>query len=209
MKGIETGKEKVRKICEALRKETLEPAILEAENIVASAKEEASRIIAQAQKEVEGLFSESQQKIEREREIFQIALNQASKQAVQFLKQMIEEKLFNKELSHLLSKPLQNPQVLAEFISAIVKALSKDGSEADLSVFIPATIPARDVNALLAKDITDRLKEKSVLLAPIAGGIEVKLRKQNITLDLSDEALKELLANYIRKDFRELFFGSS
>lgn len=209
MKGIETGKEKVKKICEALRKETLEPAILEAESIVASAKEEASRIIAQAQKDAEGIFSESQQKIEREKEIFLIALNQASKQAVQFLKQMIEEKLFNKELSHLLSKPLQKPQVLAEFITAIVKAISSEGTEADLSVFIPATIPARDVNALLAKEITDKLKEKSVLLAPIGGGIEVKLGKQNITLDLSDAALKELLANYIRKDFRELFFGSS
>jgi len=208
MKGIETGKEKVKKICEALRRETLEPAMQEAEEIIKDAREKADRILQDAEKQVETLHAQAKEKIEREKGIFQAALNQASKQAVQYLKQLIEERFFNKELGQQLSKPLQNPQVLADLISAIVKALQQEGAEANLSAYISSKIPARAVNELLAKEVLNQLKEKSVLLSSIGGGIEVKLRKENVTLDLSDNAVKELLTNYIRKDFRAIFFES-
>ncbi|MBI2743483.1 MAG: V-type ATP synthase subunit E [Chlamydiales bacterium] len=206
MKGIESGKEKVKKICDALRKETLEPALLEAEEIVLRAREEAEKIIAHAKKQASLLLDEGKEKLVREQATFQSALNQASKQTLQFLRQTIEEKLFNRELSHQLSKPLQNPQVLANLISAVIKAIEKEGKETDLSAFIASSIPAKEVNALLAKEILERLKEKSVLISQIGGGVEVKLKKENITLDLSDTALYELIAGYIRKDFRETFF---
>ncbi len=206
MKAVETGKDKVKKICDALRKETLEPALIEAEEIVAQAREEAARIIKEAERQSERLFDASKEKIGREKEIFQAALNQACKQVVQFLRQTIEEKLFNRELSKQLAAVTQNPKILAELITAVVKAIEKEGKDVELSAFIPSTISARDVNAFLAKEILERLKEKSVLLAPIGGGVEVKIRNENITLDLSDTALNELVANYIRKDFRELFF---
>lgn len=208
MKGIETGKDKVKKICEALRLETLEPAMQEAEEIIKDAREKAEKILSEAQKEAERIHGDAVGKIEREKKIFQAALSQASKQAVQFLKQLIEEKFFNRELAQQLAKPLQNPKVLADLISAVIQAIQKEGSGVDLSVYIPAKIPAQAVNELLAKEITQQLREKSVLLAPIGGGIEVKLHKENITLDLSDGALKELIANYIRKDFRDIFFES-
>ncbi len=206
MKGMESGTDKVKKICDALRKETLEPALVEAEEIVDQAREEAARIVAEAQRQAERHFDEAKERIGREKEIFQAALNQASKLAVQFLKQTIEEKLFNRELAKQLASFMQNPKILADLITAVVKAIEKDGKDVDLSAYIPSAIPARDVNAFLAKEILEKLKEKSVLIAPIGGGIEVKLRNENVTLDLSDAALNELLANYIRKDFRELFF---
>jgi V/A-type H+-transporting ATPase subunit E len=47
-----------------------------------------------------------------------------------------------------------------------------------------------------------------VLVSSIGGGIEVKLLDQNMTIDLSDTAFKELVAGYIRKDFRDLVFKS-
>jgi V/A-type H+-transporting ATPase subunit E len=150
---------------------------------------------------------EAQLEIEKQRNIFQSSLYQACKQALDALKQNIEEKLFNRELFQLLSKHVQDARVLAQLITAIVKAVEKEGLDADLSVLIPASVPARDVNALLLKDVLDKLKEKSVLVGPLTGGIEVKLRKENLIIDFSDIALKELVAGYIRKDFREILFG--
>ena len=208
MKGLETGKDKVKKICEALRQETLEPAMQEAEELIKEAGEKAALIVADADREAERIIAEAKEKNEKEKMIFQTALSQASKQAVQFLKQAVEEKLFSRELQEQLAKPLQKPQVLADLISAVVKALEKEGIQGDLSVMIPAAVPAHAVNELLSKAILEKLKEKSVLLSPIGGGIEVKLKKENITLDLSDMAFRELIANYIRKDFREIFFGA-
>ena len=88
MKGMESGSEKVRKISEALRKETLEPAILEAEEIIAQAREEAQRILAHAKKESLIILEAGKDKLEQEKTTFQAALNQASKQTVLFLRQM-------------------------------------------------------------------------------------------------------------------------
>jgi V/A-type H+-transporting ATPase subunit E len=69
MKGIETGKEKVKKICEALRRETLEPAMQEAEEIIRDAREKADRILQDAEKQVEGLHVQAKEKIEREKDL--------------------------------------------------------------------------------------------------------------------------------------------
>lgn len=208
MKGIESGKDKVKKICDILRRETMEPAEAEAGQILRAAKEQAEQIISAAQKEAENIQLEARQDIERQKNVFQSSLNQACKQALDALKQSIEEKLFNQELGRMLTKHTQDPQVLANLIAAVVKAIDKGGLEADLSAYIPAAVPARAVNALLAKEVIEKLREKSVLVGPLTGGIEVKMHKDNITLDITDRALKELLASYIRKDFRELVFNA-
>jgi V/A-type H+-transporting ATPase subunit E len=208
MKGLETGKDKVKKICDVLRRETLEPAQGEAEEIIRMAKEQAEEIIASARREITKMNDEARQEIERQKNIFQSSINQACKQAIAALKQSIEGKLFNQELGKLITQHTQDPKVLSQLVSAVVKAIEKEGIDADLSVYVPAAVPARSVNALLSHEILEKLKEKSVLVGPLTGGIEVKLHKENITVDISDAALKELVSNYIRKDFREMIFGA-
>lgn len=207
MKGRETGKDKVKKICDVLRRETLDPAMKEAEQIVRSAKEQAERIVAAGHKEAEKLKDEARQDIERQKNVFQSSLNQACKQAIESLKQSIEEKLFNQQLGRMITSHTQDPKVLAQLIGAVVKGIEKEGIEVVLSVYVPANVPARSVNLLLSHEILDKLKEKGVLIGPLTGGIEVKLHKENVTIDISDTALKELVANYIRKDFREMIFS--
>lgn len=207
MKGTETGKDKVKKICDILRRETLDPAISEAEQIVRSAQNQAEQIIASGVKEAERLKEEARLDIERQRNVFQSSLNQACKQAISALKQNIEEKLFNQELSRTITQYTSDPKVLAALIEGIVKGIEKDGVDGPLSVNIPASVSPAAVNKLLAHGILEKLKEKGVLIGPMTGGIEVKLHKDNITIDVSDAALKELIANYIRKDFREMIFS--
>jgi V/A-type H+/Na+-transporting ATPase subunit E len=209
MKETGTGTERVKKICDVLRRETLEPAKHEAEEIVLEARRQSESMIEDAKAVIEKLHAEARQEIERQRNIFQSSLYQACKQALESLKQNIEEKLFNQELARLFAKSTQAPEVIARLITAVISALEKDGIEANLSVYIPATVPARTINEMLGQQIVDKLKEKSVLVGPLAGGIEVKLHDQNITIDISDTALEELVASYIRKDFRELFFGNA
>lgn len=207
MKGIETGKDKVRKICEVLKREAIEPAQFEAKEIVEAAELQATKMVEAAAAECQRMIEEALLEIQRQKNVFQSSLNQACKQSLQLLKQNIEEKLFNQELSGLIVKQTQDPKVLSQLITAVVKAIDKEGMGVDLSVYVPAAVPARAVNALLIHEILERLKEKSVLISSIAGGIEVKLHQENVTIDLSAAALKELVAHYIRKDFREIIFA--
>jgi len=207
MRTLETGKDKVKKICEALKKETLEPAKHEAEELIASAKRQADEILADAKDQAEKMVEHARLEIEKQRGIFQASLAQACRQTLESLKEKIEDKLFKPELRKLIAKSVQDPKVLAQMITAVIKAIEKEGIEVDLSVYIPSAVPAKEVNQLLAAEIIQRLKEKGVLLSSIGGGIEVKMVQDNITIDLSDAALKEIVASYIRKDFRELIFG--
>jgi V/A-type H+/Na+-transporting ATPase subunit E len=209
MKGLEKGKDKVKKICDVLRRETIEPAKLEADEILEIARLKAGEIVEEAKKQSQQLLALAKTQIEKERAILQSSLAQACKQTLEVLKQNIEEKLFDRELNRVIAKPLQDPAVLTKLISTIVAALEKEGIGADLSVYIPAVAPAREINELLGRQILDKLKEKSILVGPFAGGVEVKLHKENITIDITDHAVGELVANYIRKDFREMVFGSS
>jgi V/A-type H+/Na+-transporting ATPase subunit E len=206
MKGLETGKDKVKKICDALKRETLEPAQQEAEAIIAAARQEADEILANAHASSKKMIEYAHLEIEKLKSIFQASLAQACRQSIEVVKEKIEHKLFNPELSGLVTKPLQDPQLIATLINAIVKALEKEGTETDLSAVIASAVPARKVNELLASEVIKKLKEKGVLLSAIGGGVEIKLLKNNITIDLSDETLKELIATYIRKDFREFIF---
>ena len=209
MQRLDSGKDKVKKICEVLRKETLEPAIKEAEEIIESARLEAEKILDKAKKKAVKSKEDAEVEIHRKQEVFQASLSQACRQTLETLKQQIEEKLFNKKLSEILSKYTSDPKVLTQLITIVVEAIRKEGLDTDLSVIIPSLIPAREINALLAQEILSDLKEKSVLLGPLTGGVEVKLHKQNITIDMSDAALKEIVSNYIRKDFREIFFETN
>ena len=207
MKGLETGSDKVKKICKVLKEETLEPARKEAEDLIEMAKEQAEEILLHAKEQAEKTLAQARSDIEKQKSIFDASLFQACRQTLESLKEKIERKLISPTLSKIVAGSTQNPKDLAALITAAVEALHKEGMEANLSAYIPAFVPIKDVNALLSSGILERLKEKSVLLSPIGGGIEVKLLKENITIDLSDQALKEIVAEYIRKDFRDFIFG--
>jgi len=208
MKNVDTGKDKIKKLCDILKDETLQPAKEEAEQIVKVAEKNAHQIIRDAEAKAEQILEVAKAKMEKQKELFHSSMKQASRQGIEALKQDIENKLFNDELSDWLKKNTADPEIGAKLITVLVKAVEKEGVSADFSSVVPAHVPADKVNALLAKEIVDKLRERSVTVGEFIGGVQLKLHDRKLTLDLSDEALKELLGHYIRKDFRQLLFQS-
>lgn len=206
MKSLDSGKDKIQYICDALRKETLEPAQKEGQEIVAKAKEEAEEILKAAGKNAEKIVAAGRECMERERSVFQSALTQACKQSLEGLRQDIEQSLFNSELAKTIEKNSADESLIAQLISAMVNAIDKDGMNVDLSAVIPANVSADSVNKLLAANILQRLKEGTVTVGRFSGGAQLKVHDKKITIDITDEALKELLGGYLRKDFRQTLF---
>lgn len=207
MQQVETGKDKVKQICELLRKETLEPALHEAQTILEDAQKKAQQIVAEAKEKRAKIIADAEKEIEKKQGIFKASLNQGARQSIEWLKQEIEERLLNQNLSKMIAKATSTPQVLSDMIHAVIKAIRDEGLETDLSAIIPSAVELRAVNELLGKEILEQLKEKSVIVGPKKGGIEIKLHKENITIDLSDAALLELMTRYVRKDFQQFFFA--
>lgn len=206
MKTLEHGQDKIQKICDELRESTLEPAIKEAERIISDAHERAQAIIKEAEKDSENLIKVARQEISQERNVFQSSLSQSVKQSLESLKQDIVEKLFNDQLKEVLQNETSDPKVIAKVIDCIVTAIEKEGISANLSAIIPKHISEREVNAMLAQGILQKLKEHSVVLGSFNGGTQIKLNDKGLTLDITADAVKELLARFVRKDFRKLIF---
>ena len=205
-RALEKSESKIQKICDTLRKDTLEPAHLEAQGILKQAKDEAAKIISKAETESSRIIEQAHQKNEKERAVFQSALEQASKQAFVRLKQQIEEDLFDHEFTKWVERGTADPKLIAKLVDCIVKAIEKEGTDTELSALIPASINPHDVNQLIGEQVLKRLREKSVELGSFHGGAQVRLHGQNLTLDVTSQVLKELLASFVRKDFRELIF---
>ncbi len=207
MKGLETGKDKVQKICDALRKETLEPAKQEAREIVENAHLAASEIEQVAKKKAEMEIRKAEKEIEERKKIFESSLAMACRQGIERMKQEIEHELFNRELFSLVEKEMGDPKAVAHILNAFMKAMEEKGIDDDFVAVIPKSIAPRTISSLLAAQVLDRLKKEGIAVGGFAGGAKVRLKERKITIDISDEAVREVIAQYIRRDFRDLIFS--
>lgn len=209
MKTLDKGQDKIKKICEVLREETLEPAKKQGEQIVQEAHKKAEKLLAEAQQAAAKLHEQAKAEIEQIKSAFEASLAQAAKQSLEMLKQAIETRFFNQNLSKLIDSRASSPDVIAALINAIVQALKKEGTAANLTALIPKEVDPQQVIQLLLEDVVKTLKQGSVEVGTFNGGAQVKLKDKNMTIDITDYALKDLLTSHIvRKEFRKLFFES-
>ncbi|MCB1180412.1 MAG: hypothetical protein KDK55_00115 [Chlamydiia bacterium] len=123
------------------------------------------------------------------------------------LRQDIEHKLFNEAIEKWVTDNLQDHGVGAKLISALISAIEREGTNADFSVVVAKTVKKEEINAQLGDVVLKKLREKGVVVGDFIGGVKLKLHDQKLTLDLSSEALKEIMGAFLRKDFREVLFG--
>ncbi|MCB1114560.1 MAG: V-type ATP synthase subunit E [Chlamydiia bacterium] len=209
MKVLKSASDKIQEICDTIKEESLKPAKEEAKRLIEEAEKEARRIKHEAEKEAEKLLEETQKTIKQERNVFHSSLQQAAKQAVEGLRQAVTKNLFNRELSAMIEKSASDKDTVAKLIEAIVEALKKEGMEANLSAYIPQKVSPEEVNKSLSKSVLEKLSNQTVNVGEFKGGAQVKVVGKNLTIDISDSALKELFSKYLKKpEFRELIFNT-
>lgn len=205
--SLDTGKGKIQKICDVLKKETIEPAKKQAEEIIENAHMEAKEVMEKAEKEAQKWLKKAEEDIEHKKKVFHSSLQVASKQAIESLKQTIEKHLFSPALSESLKATLSDPSIIAKVINSVVHAIEKEGIDAELEAYIPKEVPSKKIAQLLLQNVKTRLKNEELTLKEIKGGAQIKLIGENLTLDMSKEAIQDLLAKFVRNEFRELLFS--
>lgn len=207
MKGLETGKDKIQKICDALRKETLEPAQQESREIIENAHLQASEILENAKERARKIIREAEKEIDEKKKVFQSSLQLACRQGIELLKEKIEEELFDHELFELVEKEMADPKTVAHILNAFLQMIQDKGIEDDFVAIIPKSITPRQISSLLLGQIAHRLKEKEMTIGDFSGGVQLRLKGRQISIDITDRVVRELIALYIRRDFRDLIFN--
>ena len=204
-----SAQDKLKQICDTLREETLKPAEEEAGSIVHNAREQAKRIVEESKEEAQRIIRSAEEAADQTLKKGEAALIQAGKRSLENLKQAVETKIFKESLREWLDGVAADPQVSAKLVQALVQAVETQGISGNLSACIGKHVSARAVNEVLGKEITSKLKEKSVSIGKFSGGAQLKVDERNWVLDISSEALLDLLTRFLQKDFREMIFKTN
>lgn len=203
-----SNQDKVQKICDTIRRDTLLPAELQAQEILKNAESRAALTLEKARQEAKQLQEQARIEILKDRQAFTSSLHIACKQTLDLFKQKIEKKVFHDGLSELIEETTKKPEIITRCIEAILDALAKEGIEQDLQLIISKSVSPRDVIAMLVQKAVTVLESSPIQLGSFAGGAKIRIKQQHLTIDVSDVALKELIAGFLREDFRTLVFSS-
>jgi len=207
MKAIDTGNDKVRKLCEVLQKDTLDPAKQEAAKIVEHAHHEAKRIIEEAKKHAEEILDEAKERIEKEKQVFETSVTLSAKQAVSSLQQDLEKVLLEKGFASLVEKGVSSALGTGKLLDALVAAVREAGMDSNLIAILPSHLNKDEVLSAVAAEAASSLKETRSEQS-MRAGVKLKIEDQNLVLDFSGQVIKELLSTYVREDFRKRIFNT-
>lgn len=206
MKLLNNANDKIQLICEQIKNDAIEPAKLEARTIVENALKEAENIKAQSLKDIEEEKLRVLSYIEKQKQISEASIQLAIKQAIDKLKYDIIN-LFNETLSSVIESEVSKTDVIVKLIDSVCEALVKEGIYNPIHLTIGNKIEPIE----LANKLSDELKKKLVngplAIGTFSGGAEIKLQGKNLTIDVSDKAVKELFSTFLKRpDFRSLIF---
>ncbi len=207
MNSSESGKDKIKKICEILEKETLEPARNEAQRLIQDAKAKADEILVQAQQEAQQLLQTAQKQIERNQTLFHASLKQGFSAIKEQLRQELQTTLVLPSFTDWVRSHVHEAMTEAQFVQAMIRAIDQAGLQGQVAVYVAKEVSVDAVNALLGQQILDRLEKGSVQVGTFGAGVQLRLEAHHLILDVTEESLVDLLTTYVAKPFREILFA--
>lgn len=206
--ALQSADKKVQEICDVLREETLKPAKKEAQRFLEQARWEADEIINKAKLEADRITKENQKKLEKEYQIHESSLQLAIKQAVIKLRQSIET-IFSNEWQTMIQQKFQNEDVVSKLINVLVNAIEKEGLKANLMAIVPKEVSPDAIIRALQENVRHKLSKDKIVLSDIRGGAQIKLREEKMVIDMSDQAVTELLRQYVSEQLKEKMQSTS
>ncbi len=203
---LETADNKVKEICEMLRKETLEPAQNQAKKIIEDAENEAEELIRKAREEIHHLREKNKLELEKELKVHEGSIQLAISQGVSTFRQRIE-KMFSHELDLEIERDMGKEDVVAAAISLILGLIEKEGLGVNLSVMLPKHVDLAAICSKLKHDFSEKVRKAAIQLDDIKGGALIKLKDKKMSIELTDTAIKDLLASFVIPELREKIFS--
>lgn len=196
----------VQNLIDKLHLEGVEAGRDEGEAILEASKKKAALIIEKAQKEAAAIKDEMHQLIEDEKKASNEAMKMALRDAVLTLKTQLSLQ-FKTHLQHLISDKLSDDTLLEEMLLTITKSSLSDKEES-LEVIISEIENSKEKQDKFIKKIASDMFRHQVRLGKInQKGIKVSLLDEQAEIDLTEEALTDLIYHLLAPRYCELFEG--
>lgn len=195
----------VQELIDRLHEEGIKSGREESETILREAKKEAARMLDEAKREAETLKAESHAKVEAERKAAHEMLQAAGRDAILTLREQLMMQ-FEHHIKSVVDAELSETAFLETLILAIAKEAVSGEEKAELSVGtlgMDAAEADAFVKGLMAGELA-----KGITITPYGGrGIRLQIEGGDVVIDLSREALSELIFRLLTPRYRAIFEG--
>lgn len=212
----------VQELIGRLRDEGVKAGKQEAESVLQEARQQADQIVAQANAEADEIRDKARTEIEAERAASREAIQIAFRDTTLKLKSQVMA-AFSDHVRRLVSMELRDKDFLRQAILAIFgQATQEVAKDQPVEVLVSEELFVTDEKgSRLTEEGKERLRHmvlgisgemlrEGVDLKPSGetnGGMRVRLVGEDLEIDLSDEALSELLLGYLIPRFRAIVTG--
>lgn len=192
----------LQELLDKIRKEGLEAARAEAFRLEDEAKAKAAAIVAEAEKEAAALRASAAADAARAEAAGTAAISQAARDLVLAFRDGLSAALAAAVRSDV--KAAYGPEVLAQAIPEVLKAVAAKGAEGDLELLVPPAHAAK-LDGRFAERLSAELK-RGVVVKPFPGidaGFRIAERDGAAYYDFSADELAELLARRLNPRLAE------
>ncbi len=199
---------KLKELTERLYGEGLEKGRLEADRLVAEAKEKAAAILAEAKAEAEQIVKKAEEKAADTEKNSMTEIQMAGRQAIAKIKNELTDAIIAKASTEAVKAAC----VDAEFVKKLLLEVAHNWSGAAEQVSLKALLPAA-LEAEFAKALEASAKE---LLATgvevgyskdVKSGFKVGEKDGGFYLSFTDESFEALLDEYLREKVSQILFA--
>lgn len=195
---------KIKDISDYLKSSVLSPAEQEKEAMLAEAREQAAKIVKDAENQAIEIVANARKEAESVRHTAEAALKIAAKQAVDKLKLALEKEVLRFSAQQPVKNTLEDTDIIKDFITEIIRQYADKGA---FSIALSPKL-TEQLSAFVQEEIR-RQGASGIRLGSetIGSGFAVVFDNGVLRYDFTDEALTELLIEFIRPELRKALFS--
>lgn len=198
---------KLQELTDKLYNEGLSKGKAEGEALLAQSKEKAAAIVEEARKEAAAIVEKAKKDAEELSTKVSNDIRMASAQSIQATRKDIENLVIGKIADTGVKDAMASEEFLKGVITAVAQKFSSEES-ADISLVLPENLKSglepfvqNELSKLLKGGVDASFSKK------IAGGFNIGPKDGGYFISMTDETLKDLIAEYLRPATRKFLFG--
>lgn len=197
--------EDLQGLLDRIQNDGLQKAETEREKIIAAAKEEAAKIVAEAKAEAAALEKQAAENAAAMQERAKVTIQQAARDIVIGLRAELQERL--RRIAKGSVEAAMTPQLMAQLIATMANAYAKDSASG-----IELILSQKDLDnleqGLFASLQADLMAKSEFSLGnDFSGGLKIGFKDSDIFLDFSDEALADVICEFVGPKLAALIKG--
>jgi V/A-type H+/Na+-transporting ATPase subunit E len=208
----------VDRLISRLRDDGVRAGQEESQRIISEAEARAARIVHEATKEAEAIRAKAREEAQSLEQVTQGALQLAGRDAMLQLRNEVRS-AFEQYVRRLVIQSTADPEFIRSLILILAgEAVDKHIRDKEAHVYLSKAIldkegspEMRQKSTQFLKALSSELLRKGITLIPsddVRGGARVRLVHEQVEIDLSDQAITELLIRHLSPRIREIMSGS-